>query len=193
MSVAPSARALIHDQRVSAERKATAHAAAEVTLGVSLVAVEEDLHRRALLAFVVSSAQRQAVKGGHLNVLVRHGADLLHPADHSLAEGLVDLSRGDIVFIWTERLPLGRIEHAEKADQSGEEQDQREFALLSLLVQKKGEPVSRAEILSSVFEDSGEATNVVDVYVNYLRRKIDSRFGVRLISTVRGYGYTIRS
>ena len=70
---------------------------------------------------------------------------------------------------------------------------QREFALLTLLVQKKGEPVSRAEILSSVFEDSGEATNVVDVYVNYLRRKIDSRFGVRLISTVRGHGYIIRS
>lgn len=69
---------------------------------------------------------------------------------------------------------------------------QREFALLSLLMQKKGEPVSRAEILSAVFEDSGEATNVVDVYVNYLRRKIDSRFGVRLISTVRGHGYTIR-
>lgn len=70
---------------------------------------------------------------------------------------------------------------------------QREFALLSLLVQRKGESVSRAEILSAVFEDSGEATNVVDVYVNYLRRKIDSRFGVRLISTVRGHGYTIRS
>lgn len=70
---------------------------------------------------------------------------------------------------------------------------QREFSLLSLLMLRKGEPVSRAEILSAVFEDSGEATNVVDVYVNYLRRKIDSRFGVRLISTVRGHGYTIRS
>lgn len=70
---------------------------------------------------------------------------------------------------------------------------QREFALLHLLMMKKGEPVSRAEILSAVFEDSGENTNVVDVYVNYLRKKLDLRFGVRLISTVRGCGYTIRS
>ncbi len=70
---------------------------------------------------------------------------------------------------------------------------QREYALLQLLLDRKGEAVSRAEILSYVFEDAGENTNVVDVYINYLRKKIDSAFDVRLISTVRGYGYTIRS
>ena len=70
---------------------------------------------------------------------------------------------------------------------------QREFALLQLLLERKGEAISRAEILSTVFEDSGENTNVVDVYINYLRKKIDAHFGIRLISTVRGCGYIIRS
>lgn len=69
----------------------------------------------------------------------------------------------------------------------------REYSLLQLLLERKGKAVSRAEILSLVFEDAGENTNVVDVYINYLRKKIDSAFGVRLISTVRGHGYTIRS
>ena len=67
----------------------------------------------------------------------------------------------------------------------------REFALLRLLLENKGKPVSRAEALERVFEDSENDTNVVDVYINYLRTKIDTRFRIRLISTVRGCGYMI--
>ena len=67
----------------------------------------------------------------------------------------------------------------------------REFALLSLLLENKGKPVSRKEALARVFGESGADTNVVDVYINYLRAKIDNRFHIRLISTVRGCGYMI--
>ena len=69
---------------------------------------------------------------------------------------------------------------------------QKEFALLALLFENRGSPISREEALRSVFSDAGASTNVVDVYVNYLRAKIDHKFGVRIISTVRGCGYMIQ-
>lgn len=69
---------------------------------------------------------------------------------------------------------------------------QKEFALLALLFENRGSPISREEALHTVFSDAGASTNVVDVYVNYLRAKIDHKFGVRIISTVRGCGYMIQ-
>ena len=69
---------------------------------------------------------------------------------------------------------------------------QKEFALLALLFENRGSPISREEALSTVFGDAGSSTNVVDVYINYLRAKIDHKFGVRMISTVRGCGYMIQ-
>lgn len=69
---------------------------------------------------------------------------------------------------------------------------QKEFALLALLFHNRGNPVSRETALCEVFSDAGNTTNVVDVYVNYLRAKIDHRFGIRMISTVRGCGYLIQ-
>lgn len=69
---------------------------------------------------------------------------------------------------------------------------QKEFSLLALLFENRGSPVSREDALSAVFADAGTSTNVVDVYVNYLRAKIDHKFGIRMISTVRGCGYMIQ-
>jgi DNA-binding response OmpR family regulator len=69
---------------------------------------------------------------------------------------------------------------------------QKEFALLALLFENRGSPISREEALHTVFSDAGASTNVVDVYVNYLRAKIDHKFGVRIISTIRGCGYMIQ-
>ena len=69
---------------------------------------------------------------------------------------------------------------------------QKEFALLALLFENRGTPVSREDALREVFADAGNATNVVDVYVNYLRSKIDHKFGIRMIGTVRGCGYIIQ-
>lgn len=68
----------------------------------------------------------------------------------------------------------------------------KEFALLEYLLLNLGRPVSRATLLAEVWKmQPGTGTNVVDVYVNYLRRKL--RFGADepFIQTIRGEGYAI--
>lgn len=69
----------------------------------------------------------------------------------------------------------------------------REFDLLQYLLENKGLVLSRETLLENVwgFDFEGE-TNAVDVYVRFLRSKIDEIFGFKLISTVRGVGYVIR-
>jgi two-component system, OmpR family, copper resistance phosphate regulon response regulator CusR len=70
----------------------------------------------------------------------------------------------------------------------------KEFALLEYLMRNAGRRVTRTMIIEHVWNlkfDTG--TNVVDVYVNYLRRKVDSEFTPKLIGTVRGVGYEIRA
>lgn len=68
----------------------------------------------------------------------------------------------------------------------------KEFALLEFLLLNRGRCISRAELLHQVWGMSPEAgANVVDVYVNYLRRKLKDSGGVPLIQTVRGQGYSI--
>lgn len=70
----------------------------------------------------------------------------------------------------------------------------KEFALLDYLLLHRGRSVGRPELLSNVWKMSPEAgTNVVDVYVNYLRRKLTQTVGEpEIVETVRGAGYTIR-
>jgi two-component system OmpR family response regulator len=68
----------------------------------------------------------------------------------------------------------------------------REFAVLEFLVRRVGEVVSRTALLDHVWDQNYEgSTNVVDVYVGYLRRKLEEPFGRPLIRTVRGAGYVI--
>ncbi len=69
----------------------------------------------------------------------------------------------------------------------------REFMLLHKLVENKSLVLSRDTLLEHVwgYDYVGE-TNVVDVYVRYLRSKIDDVFGVKLITTIRGVGYVIK-
>ena len=68
----------------------------------------------------------------------------------------------------------------------------REFALLEHLLLNRGLCVSRAELLETVWNhESGQTTNIVDVYVNYLRRKLADHPRGALIRTVRGTGYMI--
>lgn len=69
----------------------------------------------------------------------------------------------------------------------------REFDLLQYLLENKGLVLSREMILEHVwgFDFEGE-TNAVDVYIRFLRSKIDEVFDLKLISTIRGVGYVIR-
>jgi DNA-binding response OmpR family regulator len=70
----------------------------------------------------------------------------------------------------------------------------KEFLLLEYLLQNKDQLVTRDMIVKNVWDESFEnVTNVVDVYINYLRNKIDRDFTPRLIHTVRGVGYRLTS
>jgi len=69
----------------------------------------------------------------------------------------------------------------------------REFRLLEYLLKNKNRVVSRTDILENVWEINHDlGTNVVDVYINYLRNKINQDSSVALIKTVVGMGYTIK-
>ena len=69
----------------------------------------------------------------------------------------------------------------------------REFALLEFLLRNQGRVVSRAEIAEHSWDESFEfGSNVIDVYVSYLRAKIDKGFAPRLLHTVVGMGYVLR-
>ncbi len=69
----------------------------------------------------------------------------------------------------------------------------REFELLHTLMLNKNIVLSREKLMNMVcgYDYVGE-TNIIDVYVRYLRTKIDDRFNVKLITTVRGVGYVIK-
>jgi two-component system OmpR family response regulator len=88
-----------------------------------------------------------------------------------------------------------RLDPADRSCQRGEESVQlspREFAVLEYLMRRPGQVVSKAELLSHVwdFGFAGDA-NVVEVYVGYLRRKLDVPFGRHSIETIRGAGYRL--
>lgn len=69
----------------------------------------------------------------------------------------------------------------------------KEFDLLAYLLQHKNEVISRETLLNEVWDyDYMGETNVVDVYVRYIRQKIDDKFGDKIVNTVRGVGYIIK-
>ncbi len=69
----------------------------------------------------------------------------------------------------------------------------REFALLEYFLRNPGRVLSRTMIAEHVWDyDFDTGTNVIDVYVNYLRKKIDSGHEPKLLHTVRGAGYVLR-
>jgi DNA-binding response OmpR family regulator len=89
-------------------------------------------------------------------------------------------------------LKLDRIEH--RVERSGRRIDltTKEFALLEYLMRNAGRCVTRAMIIEHVWNLTFDTTtNVVDVYINYLRRKIDDGHATKLIHTVRGVGYEL--
>ena len=69
----------------------------------------------------------------------------------------------------------------------------KEFDLLAYLMRNAGRVLSKAQITEHVWGYDSEATsNVVEIYIHYLRDKIDRGFARPLIRTVRGVGYTIK-
>jgi two-component system OmpR family response regulator len=70
----------------------------------------------------------------------------------------------------------------------------REFALLETLMRHPGQVLDRLQLLDHVWDGEYEnRSNVIDVYIRYLREKVDRPFGVKSIETVRGAGYRLRA
>ena len=69
----------------------------------------------------------------------------------------------------------------------------REFALLHYLMRNRERVVSRVDIIEQVWETSFDTgSNVIDVYINFLRKKIDKDFSPKLIHTLVGMGYVLK-
>lgn len=98
----------------------------------------------------------------------------------------------------TDKLTIGTlvINTATRQVMVGEKEltiTKKEFDLLVYLLQNKNRAVPREELLSAVWDyDYAGDTNVVDVYVRYLRQKVEEPAGLHLIETVRGVGYMIK-
>jgi DNA-binding response OmpR family regulator len=89
-------------------------------------------------------------------------------------------------------LELDRVEHSARRAGQPVLLTNKEFALLEHLVLNRGQCVTRVELLNSVWNmEPTQTTNIVDVYVNYLRRKLKDPPPGKLIHTVRGQGYMV--
>jgi two-component system OmpR family response regulator len=111
----------------------------------------------------------------HLRAVIRRGAP----------ERPAPLTTGDLV--------LDSAAHTCRRATTAIELTPREFAVLEYLMRRRDQVVSKSEIMANVWDTFYDGDpNVVEVYVGYLRRKIDAPFGRRSIETVRGAGYRLR-
>jgi two-component system OmpR family response regulator len=111
-----------------------------------------------------------------LRALVRRGAPqrpvILHCGDLELDPNSHAVTRGDTHLDLTPR----------------------EFLLLQYLMRRCGDAVTKGDILANVWDsDYPGSDNVVEVYIGYLRKKIDAPFGVSSVETIRGVGYRLNA
>lgn len=100
-------------------------------------------------------------------------------------------SEGNVINI--EKLSLYKENYKVTYDGEIIDLTKKEFELLQFLMENKNLVLSREKILDKVWGyDYFGDTNVIDVYIRYLRSKIDQKYNINLIETVRGVGYTIR-
>jgi DNA-binding response OmpR family regulator len=91
-------------------------------------------------------------------------------------------------------LELDRLDHTARRSGRTTVLTNKEFSLLERLMLNRGQCVSRVSLLDTVWNmEPAQTTNIVDVYVNYLRRKLEDPAPGRLICTVRGQGYMVPS
>ena len=101
-------------------------------------------------------------------------------------------NRSEGLVLKIEDLELDRVKHTVSRGGTTIDLTRKEFVLLDFLMQHPEKPVSRSTIVERAWNLSPDSmTNLVDVYINYLRKKIDFGFDRPLIHTVRGVGYQI--
>jgi len=100
--------------------------------------------------------------------------------------------RDGSLLLRQDSLEVNRVERTVKLGGAPIALTGKEFALIEFLLLNKGRAVSRARLLEQVWKTQPESsTNVVDVYINYLRRKLSRNAEKPLIQTIRGEGYAI--
>ena len=101
-------------------------------------------------------------------------------------------SRPGVAVLAIDDLTVDRVSHSVQRSGHAIDLSPKEFALLEFLMRHAGQPVTRSAIIEQVWKLNFDTmTNVVDVYINYLRRKVDTGYDHALIRTVRGVGYQI--
>jgi DNA-binding response OmpR family regulator len=101
------------------------------------------------------------------------------------------VERTDVILV--SNLEVNRLTRQVRRDGQHIELTGKEYALLEYLLSSPSRVFTRSMILEHVWDQSFEGvTNIVDVYVRHLRRKVDDPFPVKLIHTVRGVGYCVR-
>lgn len=91
-------------------------------------------------------------------------------------------------------LSLDTITYEVKREDKTVQLTSKEFALLEYLMRNQGRPISKEVIISHVWDyDADILPNTVEVYIRYLRAKIDQPFDKALIQTVRGFGYKLQA
>lgn len=136
-----------------------------------------------------------------LQSLVRcleQGADdfLLKPFSlvelHARCKTLLKRNRTPNAFLRCGELEVNRIDRSVKRSGQDVSLTNTEFALLEQLMLHRGSCLTRLDLLQRVWKvESTQTTNIVDVYVNYLRRKLDDRPPGTIIRTLHGKGYMI--
>lgn len=131
-----------------------------------------------------SGADDYLVKPFELRELIAR-INVLHKRSMDISTGGTILTAGD--------LEMNLDEKSVRRGGKIIELTAKEFSLLEYFLRNKGKVISRADIAEKVWDvnfDTG--TNVIDVYVNFLRKKIDKDFSVKLIHTMIGMGYVLK-
>jgi len=90
-------------------------------------------------------------------------------------------------------LRIDPVDHKVWRDQTEIKLSEQEYSILAYLTRNAERPVSRKEIVDNCWrEPCSMFSNIIDVYVNYLRKKIDAPFSPKLIHTVRGHGFVLK-
>lgn len=111
---------------------------------------------------------------------------------NALYKRSMDISAGGIILTIAD-LEMNLDEKSVRRGGKLIELTSKEFSLLEFFLRNKGKVISRADIAEKVWDvnfDTG--TNVIDVYVNFLRKKIDKDYPVKLIHTMIGMGYVLK-